>query len=145
MEKKKHFMSWYFDTNLLIRILIGLILGAIVGLMMGSNLAGAELARVLNIIRPFGDLFIRLLWMIMVPVIFSTLVVGAASISPAKLGKVGGTIFLVYIFSSFIAVGTGWVLPFCFSRTLRSPASKERPPILERRLPWQQRFLTLFL
>jgi len=123
MEKKKHFLSWYFDANLLVRILIGLVLGAIVGLMLGSNLAGAELGKVLNVIRPFGDLFIRLLWMIMVPVIFSTLVVGAASISPSKLGKTGGTIFLVYVFSSFIAVAFGLAFAFLFQPHVAIAAS----------------------
>ena len=114
MEKKKHFLSWYFDFNLLYRILIALVLGAVIGSILGANLQGAALTRVLDIIRPFGDAFLRLLWMIMVPVIFSTLVVGAASVSPKQLGKIGSRILLIYVFTSFIAVGTGLLMGFIF-------------------------------
>ena len=100
--------GWYFNTNLVYRILIGLVLGAVAGLVLASSLGGsAELPKVLNVIRPFGQAFIRLLMMIMVPVIFATLVVGAASVSPQQLGKIGVRIMLIYVFTSFAAVGTG--------------------------------------
>ena len=106
--------GWYFNTNLLIRILIGLFLGAVVGGILGTTLEREALGRVLGIIQPFGTAFIRLLWMIVVPVVFSTLVVGAASVSPKQLGNVGGKIFLIMVFSSFIAVGTGLTMGFLF-------------------------------
>jgi len=106
--------GWYFNTSLLIRILVGLFLGAIVGSILGTALEGAALASVLNVIRPFGDAFIRLLWMIMVPVIASTLIVGAASVAPKQLGKIGSRVLLIYIFTSFIAVGTGLAMGFVF-------------------------------
>jgi len=116
MEKveSKSLFGWYFNTNLLIRILIGLIAGSVVGIILGSVLEGAELARVLAWIQPFGTAFIRLLFMIMVPVIFSTLIVGAASVSPKQLGKVGVRVMLIYVFSSFLAVGTGLAAGFLF-------------------------------
>lgn len=38
---KSGFMAWYFQSNLLTRILIGLILGAVVGLIAGPSIAGA--------------------------------------------------------------------------------------------------------
>ena len=60
-KQKRGFMDWYFKSNLLLRILFGLILGAIVGLIVGPKIA---------VIKPFGDLLIRLLQMIVVPVGF---------------------------------------------------------------------------
>ena len=98
IEKKKSAFGWYFNTNLVFRILIALVLGSILGIIFGEKILW---------IRPFGDVFIRLLMMIMVPVIFSTLVVGAASVSPQQLGKVGIRILLIYVVTSFAAVGTG--------------------------------------
>ncbi|MFQ3620994.1 MAG: dicarboxylate/amino acid:cation symporter, partial [Spirochaetales bacterium] len=53
------------------------------------------------------DLFVRLLRMIVVPVIFLSLVGGAASISPARLGKVGVKIIVYYIVTTVIAVIIG--------------------------------------
>jgi Na+/H+-dicarboxylate symporter len=102
---KKGMFDWYFKSNLLKRILIGLILGAIVGLIVGPGIAW---------VNPFGDLFIRLLKMIVVPVIFLSLVVGAASISPARLGKGGVKIVLYYIFTTVIAVIIGLIFANIF-------------------------------
>ncbi|GAB4374275.1 MAG: dicarboxylate/amino acid:cation symporter [Spirochaetales bacterium] len=99
-SSKKGMFDWYFKSNLLRRILIGLILGAVVGLVVGPGIGW---------VKPFGDLFVRLLKMIVVPVIFFSLVGGAASISPARLGKVGVKIVLYYIFTTIIAVTIGLI------------------------------------
>ena len=55
--------GWYFKSSLLVRILIGLIAGAICGLVFGPAMAW---------VSPFGEIFIRLLKMIVMPVIFLT-------------------------------------------------------------------------
>ncbi|NWF53904.1 MAG: dicarboxylate/amino acid:cation symporter [Syntrophaceae bacterium] len=99
-SEKSGFMAWYFESNLLIRILIGLILGAIVGLIAGPWILW---------VKPFGDIFIRLLRMIVVPVILFSLVVGAASLSPARLGRVGVKIMVYYIATTVVAVAIGLV------------------------------------
>ena len=98
---KKGALDWYFKSNLLIRILIGLVAGAIVGLIVGPGI---------DVIRPLGMLFIRLLQMIVVPLIIATLVVGAASISPARLGKIGIKIVAFYLLTSAFAVAIGLVV-----------------------------------
>jgi len=58
-------------------------------------------------VKPFGDVLIRLLKMIVMPVVFFSLVVGAASISPARLGKVGLKIIAYYMVTSAFAVAVG--------------------------------------
>jgi Na+/H+-dicarboxylate symporter len=97
---KKGMFDWYFKSNLLMRILIGLILGAVVGLVVGPGIKW---------VNPFGDLFVRLLKMIVVPVIFLSLVGGAASISPARLGKVGVKIVAYYLVTTVVAVVIGLI------------------------------------
>jgi Na+/H+-dicarboxylate symporter len=97
-EAKKGMFDWYFKTNLLIRILIALILGAIVGLIVGPWILW---------VKPFGDIFVRLLLMIVMPVILFSLVVGAASISPARLGRVGVKIMIYYLLTTVMAVIIG--------------------------------------
>ena len=77
MEKKKGVLSWYFDFNLLYRILIGLVLGGILGIIFAIGLPGESLAKVLVWTGFFGNIFVRLLNMIMLPIIISTLIVGA--------------------------------------------------------------------
>lgn len=109
---KRGIFDWYFKTNLLARILIGLMLGAIVGIVLGFSPSA---------VKPFvdnskflGDLFVRLLKMIVVPVILFSLVAGVASITPSRLGKVGIKILLYYLFTSAIAVIIGLVFANIF-------------------------------
>ena len=109
---KKGALDWYFKSNLLARILTGLVLGAIVGIILGF-FPGSVKPFVDNS-RFFGDLFIRLLKMIVVPVILFSLVSGAASIAPSRLGRVGVKIIIYYLITSLVAVFIGLVLANIF-------------------------------
>jgi Na+/H+-dicarboxylate symporter len=100
-DGKKGLFDWYFKSNLLIRILIGLVLGAVVGIVAGESILW---------VNPLGSLFVNLLKMIVMPVILASLVVGAASIDPAKLGKVGVKIILFYLITSAFAVAVGLLM-----------------------------------
>ncbi|MBI9101210.1 MAG: dicarboxylate/amino acid:cation symporter [Spirochaetales bacterium] len=99
-DVKKPF-DWYFKSNLLIRILIGLIAGAIVGIIFGTKIGW---------MAPFGSLFVNLLKMIVMPVVLATLVVGAASINPSTLGKIGVKIIAFYLLTSAFAVAVGLLM-----------------------------------
>ena len=114
MEKKKNFLSWYFDTNLLFRILIGLVVGAIMGVVLANALSGDDLQKVLGWTGFFGNIFVRLLNMIMLPIIISTLIVGASSVSPAQLGRVGIRVIIFYLVTSAVAVVIGLVMGSIF-------------------------------
>jgi len=91
-------LGWYFRSSLLLRILAGMGLGVVVGLSVGPGIAW---------LSPLGDLLVRLLKMIAMPVIFFSLVVGAASISPARLGRVGVKVVGYYLITSAFAVTLG--------------------------------------
>ena len=91
-------LSWYFKTSLLIRILAGLVLGAIAGLVFGPEI---------EVISPVGDIFVNLLKMIVMPVVISTLIVGAGSIHPAQLGRVGVKALGIYMITTAFAVAVG--------------------------------------
>lgn len=103
VANKKGVFDWYFKTNLLLRILIGLILGAIVGVIFQNN------ASMIGFLKPFGDVFVRLLKMIVVPVIVFTLVSGTSSISPKSLGRIGIKIIAFYVVTSFFAIVMGLI------------------------------------
>lgn len=100
-DTKKGLFDWYFKSNLLIRILIGLILGGVVGLIAGESILW---------VNPLGSLFVNSLKMIVMPVILSSLIVGAASINPAELGRVGIKIILFYLVTSAFAVAMGLLM-----------------------------------
>lgn len=108
MSAIKSIFSCYFKFNLLIKILVGLVLGAIAGLIFQNNTGMIEF------LTPFGDLFIRLLKMIMVPVIACTLIVGASTITPSHLGRIGGKLVLFYMITSIFAIIIGLAVGMIF-------------------------------
>ncbi|MBP2202000.1 Na+/H+-dicarboxylate symporter [Methanococcus voltae] len=91
----------YLDYPVLNKILIGLILGTIAGMVFGESIA---------FLKPLGDLFIRLLKMLVIPIIVSTIIMGSASISPSRLERVGLKIVLFYLLTSAFAVIIGLAL-----------------------------------
>ncbi len=104
--KKKGLLGLYFGSNLLLRVMIGLIAGVVVGLALGyGNPAMARAFAANSAI--FGSIFIRLLKMIVIPVIFFSLIGGAASIAPARLGRIGVKIIVFYMLTSAISTVFG--------------------------------------
>jgi Na+/H+-dicarboxylate symporter len=101
-----NWLRWYFRSNLLVRILVGLVLGSVAGLIFGPKISW---------VSPFGDVFVRLLKMIVMPVVLFTLVVGAASIHPARLGRVGVKALMLYLVTTAFAVTIGLVTGNVFS------------------------------
>ena len=99
----KKFWSNYKQTIIL---LAALIIGAIVGLVYGEKAA---------VLSPFGDLFMNLMFVIIVPLIFLTITTSIAKIKqPKRLGKVITTIFGVFIITTLISVVIGLVTTFAF-------------------------------
>ncbi|HLG16749.1 MAG TPA: dicarboxylate/amino acid:cation symporter [Blastocatellia bacterium] len=96
------------------RILIGLAVGVASGLAVNAGAGGgnSKVAWVIsNITEPVGQLFLRLLLMIVVPLVFSSLVVGVAGIGDIrKLGRVGLKAFAYTVVISAVSVAIGLTL-----------------------------------
>ncbi|MFC4436870.1 MULTISPECIES: dicarboxylate/amino acid:cation symporter [Natrialbaceae] len=88
----------YRSVSIAYRIGAAFVLGSILGLTVGEPATALE---------PLGDLFIRLLEMLVIPIVVFTLLMGIRQLSPATLGKVGGQVILLYAFTSAIAVVIG--------------------------------------
>ncbi len=96
------------------KILIGLAVGVIAGVTVNFTLGGDNprvVSIVENVTNPIGQLFLRLLLMIVVPLVFSSLVVGVAGIGDIrKLGRVGLKSFGYCLVISAISVFIGITL-----------------------------------
>lgn len=80
-------------------IVIATVLGAVVGLFLGKSA---------HMLAPIGDLFMQLIKMIVVPMVFFSLVGGAAALGKSKgAGKVGIVTFLYYGVTTAVAVILG--------------------------------------
>ncbi len=89
-------------TRLYTKILIGLLAGIPIGLLLGPRAGEIEWV---------GTLFIRLIMMIVVPLVFSSLFVGTASLGDIrKLGRIGGKTILYYLCTTAIAISIGLTL-----------------------------------
>lgn len=96
------------------KIFIGLAVGVIGGLVVNWTLGGKNpdvVWMVRNITQPIGQLFLNLLLMIVVPLVFSSLVVGVAGIGDIrKLGRIGVKSFVYTLVISGISVFIGLTL-----------------------------------
>jgi dicarboxylate/amino acid:cation (Na+ or H+) symporter, DAACS family len=96
------------------RILIGLGVGLVMGIAANYFIGGSD-PRVTwlisNITEPIGTLFLRLLLMIVIPLVFSSLVVGVAGVGDVrKLGRIGLKSFGKTLVLSAISVAIGLTL-----------------------------------
>ncbi|KWU61702.1 dicarboxylate/amino acid:cation symporter [Bacillus sp. SIMBA_074] len=86
-------------------ILIALFLGLVVGLTL--NLAAPSIFEPLNqyAFNPLGQLFIRLIKMLVVPVVFISIVLGAAGLGdPKQLGRIGLKSISFFLVTTAVAI-----------------------------------------
>ncbi|TFJ92425.1 dicarboxylate/amino acid:cation symporter [Lentibacillus salicampi] len=88
----------YIEASLISKITVALILGVVAGLIFGKDAA---------VLAPFGDLLLRLLQFLIVPLILFTLIVGVNQTKLGDLGRMGGKVFIYYILSSAFAIIVG--------------------------------------
>jgi proton glutamate symport protein len=91
-----------FKISLGYQILIGLALGIIVGAIFYGNTA------VETYLQPIGTIFLKMIKMIVIPIIISTLIIGVAGQgSIKKLGKLGGKTLIYFEIVTTIAILVG--------------------------------------
>jgi len=93
--------------NLLTQILIAFIIAIILGMIFRESI---------EVIKPLGDLFLRLIRFIIAPLILTTLIVGVASTGdPKSLGRVGGKTIVYYLVTTAIAIIIGLAFAYVIS------------------------------
>ena len=94
----KSLFKAYLRTSLILKISVALVLGIIAGFLLGEQAA---------ILAPLGDLLLRLLTFLIIPLILFTLIVGVNQTSIANLGRSGSKVFVYYTVTSAIAIVVG--------------------------------------
>ena len=108
----KHIMYRTGRMPLLVKISIGFVLGIIFGFIVGPMLHSTPALNdyVMPFIDLIGKIFLRLLTMIIVPLVFSSLVAGAASVGDTrKLGRIGIKTVVLYFLTTAVAIVIGLV------------------------------------
>lgn len=102
--------KWWFGITLWKRVLGALVLGIGFGLLVQQSMGDGAVAFLEAYVQPFGDIFIALIRMMIVPLIFTTLVAGVVAMrQPAKLGTLGVMTIGLYLITTFFANVIGLV------------------------------------
>ena len=92
-----------------LRVIIGLVIGGAVGYFFSDN-TGA-----IQTIKYIGDAFVKLIRMLIVPLIFTTIVAGIIAMGdPKRLGSLGAKTILLYMTTTLFAVILGLIFGTLF-------------------------------
>jgi dicarboxylate/amino acid:cation (Na+ or H+) symporter, DAACS family len=95
------------------KILLGLLVGAVVGVTTNVTLGGAHpLVDGANryVAGPVGQIFLRLLFMIVVPLVFASITLGVAGLGDIRrVGRVGTKALTYFLFTTVLAATLGLV------------------------------------
>jgi Na+/H+-dicarboxylate symporter len=115
--------------------MLALFLGLVVGMLWGE---GAES------IRWIGDLFVRLIRMVVVPLVFVTLVAGVVSMGdPSKLGSLGVKTLALYMVTTLLAIIIGLFLATVLQAGVGVDLSGATPDAVQEAIPLSQRLMTI--
>jgi DAACS family dicarboxylate/amino acid:cation (Na+ or H+) symporter len=110
-------MSDRIDTRLANRILLGLVIGAAAGgltLAIGNFYPGLiDAARTFStlVLDPLGQVFLRMLFFVVIPLVFASLASGIAQLERlGELGPLAGRTFFLFFLNMSIAVALGLVM-----------------------------------
>ncbi|WP_304455051.1 dicarboxylate/amino acid:cation symporter [Nocardiopsis sp. YSL2] len=114
----------YLDIPLIWKLTVALVAGVAVGLALNVSDGGAWALPVLDVM---GQVFLRLLQMLVLPLVVTTLIAGVAAISPQRLGRIGAKVFGLYLVTSAFAITVGLLLALAVSpgTGLRMPGEPE--------------------
>ncbi|HHF7368054.1 TPA: C4-dicarboxylate transporter DctA [Legionella bozemanae] len=95
-----------FFKQLYVQVIAGIIIGIILGIVAPALAIS---------FKPFADLFIKLIKMMITPIIFLTLVSGIAAMSDLKtVGKIGGASLIYFLLTTICALTLGLVVANIF-------------------------------
>lgn len=103
------------------RILVGFALGIALGLA-ASRLEPGSLHRLVAVVSPFGAVLVSMLKMVVYPIIFFSLVLGAASMPLRSSGRIGGTVIAWYFATSLFATVFGVAMAFALNPSVAAAA-----------------------
>ena len=100
-----------FKLKLHWQVLIAMVLGCILGMGFKFFESSINIGPLYQLITLLGIVFVRLLKMIMVPLIFTSIILGVSSIgSGKKVGRIGIKTLVYYLCTSLLAIITGLLL-----------------------------------
>ena len=99
-------LKWKLHWQVLLAMILGCILGSVL-----KSFDSVLVDPIYQIITLLGTIFVRLLKMVMVPLIFTSIILGVSSIgSGKKVSRIGIKTLIYYLCTSLLAIITGLML-----------------------------------
>jgi|TARA_B110000879_G_scaffold32444_1_gene44518 Na+/H+-dicarboxylate symporter len=128
-------LSTWFKIALWKRILGALVIGVIVGMLWGP---GSES------LSWMGDIFMRLIRMVVVPLVFVTLISGVVSMGdPSKLGSLGAKTLAIYMATTLAAITIGLTLAVILQPGAGVDFTGSVPGQIQETIPLSQRLIEI--
>lgn len=97
-------------TKILLALLVGAVSGIVVNTQLGATHAGVTWVNT-YLAGPVGQVFLRMLFMIVMPLVFSSIALGVAGLGDLrKVGRIGGKAIGYFLGTTFIAASFGLLL-----------------------------------
>lgn len=101
----KKFVNFLKNYKTMLLLILAMIIGAVGGLIFKEDAM---------VVKPLGDLFLNLMFVIIVPLVFLTISLAVAKVKhPKRLGKIMVSTVIVFLVTSVIAVGIGFLSTYC--------------------------------
>lgn len=102
-------MAIFRKISLPMQVVMALVLGVIVGLLLYGH------EELVNYIKPFGDIFLNLIKMIVIPVVFCSLALSISNVGESKtVGRYGVKTIVYFEIITTVAIGLGIVFANIF-------------------------------
>lgn len=105
MKRGSNMALFKRKISLPMQVLIALVLGVVVGLLLFGQ------TNVANYIKPFGDIFLNLIKMIIIPIVFCALALSISNLGDSKkIGSYGWKAILYFEIITTIAIAIGLII-----------------------------------
>ncbi len=109
----KKIFSFYFSIPLIQRILCGFVIGILAGLFV-SDMETEKALAIINFVEPLGMILVSMLKMVVIPLIFFSLILGASALPLKKSGRLGifviGWYLLTTIFATLFGIAIALIM-----------------------------------
>lgn len=116
--------AWYRNTSLIVLNFGAFVLGCAAGLLLwklGTSCDAADCTnQIIQFLDPFGNILVSMLKMIVIPIIFFSLICGAACLPLKEFGKMGVAVMLWYLATSLYAAVFGSFVALVCNPTLQN-------------------------
>ncbi|WP_269714073.1 dicarboxylate/amino acid:cation symporter [Caulobacter sp. NIBR2454] len=116
-------LKWWFAVPLWKRILVALVLGVAVGLVFREQAVH---------VKVLGDIFVRLIRMVVAPLVFTMIAAGVASLADSRrLGSLGAKTLTLFVCTAAVAVAVGMGVGTIFEPGFGANISKAAPQLID--------------